>query len=58
MKAIDRINDIEMALGLGHIELNEWEAEFIDSIERQINQNKKLTWKQSKILVRIWERIG
>ena len=55
----DKINSIYRAFEVDQIELNEWESDFIESLyERTFNQNKDLSWKQTKILNRIYEKIG
>jgi hypothetical protein len=44
--------------GYGVLELTEWEASFIDSIEQQICSGKDLSFKQSSILNKIYDRIS
>lgn len=55
----NKINSIYRAFEVDQIELNEWESAFIESLyERVFNQNRDLSWKQTKILNRIYEKIG
>ncbi|WP_172417158.1 hypothetical protein [Pandoraea apista] len=37
--------------------LTDWERSFIDSIERQLAQDRPLSQKQSDTLDSIWERV-
>lgn len=37
--------------------LTDWERSFIDSIERQLAQNRALSQKQADTLDSIWERV-
>jgi hypothetical protein len=37
--------------------LNEWEAEFLDSISIRLANNLDLTFKQSSILYKLWHRV-
>lgn len=37
--------------------LNEWETEFIGSLEKQLDNNRSLSIKQIDILERIWEKV-
>lgn len=54
-------NKIETIFGaseVGQCELNEWETDFFNSIyNRVIYEDKDLSWKQSKALNKIYERI-
>jgi hypothetical protein len=36
--------------------LSAWDADFLDSIERQLDANRTLTLKQSNKLDEIWEK--
>ena len=37
--------------------LTDWERSFIDSIERQLEQDRPLSQKQADTLASIWERV-
>ena len=37
--------------------LSEWEAGFIDSINKQVEKDRSLTEKQDETLNRIWEKV-
>lgn len=37
--------------------LTEWEREFVDSVERQIELGRFLSEKQAEVLDRIWDRV-
>ena len=54
-----KISTINEASRMNCICLTEWDSEFLESIDRQLNQNgsKPLTWKQEKYLSKIYERI-
>lgn len=53
-----KIETILEAAEVCQIELNEWETDFMESIHNQVvYQNKDLSWKQSKALNKIYERI-
>lgn len=49
-------DQIENLTDFHHDKLNEWEANFIDSIQIQLSNDKMLSMKQSVILNRIHER--
>jgi hypothetical protein len=54
----EMIADIHNTNGVsGGIELDEWEEDFIDSLEDRLNSGRSLTPKQREILVAIWDRI-
>jgi hypothetical protein len=38
--------------------LSEWEMDFIDSIDDWLSKGKDLTHKQTKVLNRIFEKVG
>jgi hypothetical protein len=38
------------------VELNEWEIEFVDSIDKLLSDNKDLSFKQSKCLNKIYDK--
>lgn len=52
-----KINTIFEAERCMNIELNEWESQFLESIDIQLNDRKDLSWKQSKTLNNIWGRV-
>ena len=55
----DKIETIFGASEVGQCEMNEWETDFMETIHNQvIYQNKDLSWKQTKVLNKIYERIG
>lgn len=39
------------------VKLTDWERSFIDSIERQLAQDRALSQKQADTLDSIWERV-
>jgi len=41
----------------GHLDLNEWEINFIDSIDILLSNNSELSFKQSSCLSKIFDRI-
>lgn len=51
-----KIETIIESYNMGCTELNKWEMEFLDSLERQLSEGKELTWKQSKKLNQIYEK--
>lgn len=56
-KWITKIKTIFEANEMCCIVLTDWEMEFLDSIDKQLSESKPLTWKQSKCLNSIYERI-
>jgi len=48
---------IQFILNFGLEILTGWEKEFIDSIELQLQNNKDTTFKQQKIVLRIYEKV-
>lgn len=54
----DKFETICEANDVCQIELNEWEVDFLESIEIMLSQGKILSFKQSSILRRIYDRIG
>ena len=55
----DKIETIFGASEVGQCEMNEWETDFMETIHNQvIYQNKDLSWKQTKVLNKIYVRIG
>lgn len=52
-----KIKTIIQAYGECCINLSSWEESFLDSIEIQIAKGKDLSWKQSKCLNAIFEKI-
>ncbi len=54
----EMVEDVRSAEGcVNGIELNGWEEEFIDSIEDQLGEDRRLTEKQRDKLQEIWDRI-
>ncbi len=54
-----KIETIFEAAEVGQCEMNDWETDFMENIHnRVIYQNQDLSWKQSKTLNAIYERIG
>lgn len=53
-KKIETINE---AVQWGFLDLTGWECTFIDSIMIRLSEEKELTWKQSKCLNAIFNRI-
>ena len=51
-----KIDTVIESHNMGCTELNDWEREFIDSLERRLSEGKDLTWKQSKKLNQIYEK--
>ena len=56
-RIISKLSIIKNAVEMGCLRLNDWEIGFIDSIEIWISQEKLVTWNQSKVINRIYERI-
>ena len=52
----DRLDTIIKSLDNCCVELNEWEIEFIDSIDELLSDNKDLSFKQSKCLNKIYDK--
>lgn len=52
-----KINIIKNAIEMNCLTINDWEEEFIDSIEIRISQGKEVTWRQSKVIISIFKRI-
>lgn len=52
-----QVETIQEAYNLCLIELNNWEIEFLDSIEIQLHNKKDLSFKQSSILRKIYDKI-
>jgi len=52
----DRLDTIIKSLDNCCVELNEWEIEFIDSIDKLLSDNKDLSFKQSKCLNKIYDK--
>lgn len=50
------MDDIDMAIINGDFELNEWEAEFYESIKEQIDAGRNLTSKQINCLEKIHQK--
>lgn len=52
------IDDIRSAEGaMGGIELSQWEAEFVESIEDRLGKKASLTPFQAAKLEEIWDRV-
>jgi hypothetical protein len=52
------VEDIRSAEGcVNGIELNQWEEEFMESIEERLNAGRSLSEKQREKLQEIWDRI-
>lgn len=57
-EALKKLEDIDEATGvIGGIELNDWEAEFIESITDQIDDGRSPTHKQAASLEQIWGKV-
>jgi hypothetical protein len=54
----DKIEAIRNAENDGALELTEWEAEFVESIDDQLTDGKTLTEPQDESLHGIWRKIG
>jgi len=55
---LQMIDDIHNVIGIaGGIELDNWEEEFLDSLEDRLGEGKGLTEKQRNKLEEIWDRI-
>lgn len=52
----DKLDTIIKSLDNCCVELNKWEIEFIDSIDKLLSDNKDLSFKQSKCLNKIYEK--
>ena len=57
MTSQEKLNNIIDANNYGCITLTEWEENYIDSIGIQLADKKELSWKQTKCLNKIWEKI-
>lgn len=55
----ERYEQIEEAIQLGFLTLNDWETGFLNDMHfKHIAENlDKLTWNQQKKLIEIWEKI-
>lgn len=53
-----KLETIEEAYNLGCVELSEWEQSFIDSISIQLSDGRELSFKQSSVLGKIYDKIG
>lgn len=53
----DRFDICFEAIQIGQLKLNDWECGFFDSIGKKLSDGKTLTWKQSKTLIKLYERI-
>lgn len=47
---------IDVALIEGELELNNWESDFMDSIRKQIDEDKDLSPKQINCLEKIYQK--
>lgn len=56
-KAKEWASDIRADENGGGIELNEWEQEFIESVEDALAENRSLTPLQMEKLEEIWGRV-
>jgi len=52
-----KVNAIKEAIENKSIDLNDWEISFIDSIDIQLNSKKDISFKQSSILSKIYDKI-
>lgn len=52
----DKLDTIYQAYEFATIELNDWEVNFMDSIDKTLNDGKDLSMKQSQCLTKIYER--
>jgi len=52
----DILTLVMKAYNYGCVKINEWEKNFLSSIDRQIEDGRPLSWKQSKCLNSILER--
>ena len=53
----NKLHAIELAIEENNLEVNEWEEEFLDTISQLLSKNKDLSFKQSKCLNKICERL-
>ena len=53
----DQLQTIFESIEVCCLSPNNWEVEFLDSIELQLSQDKELSFKQSSILRKIYGRI-
>ena len=54
----EMLEDIQSSVGcVNGIELSQWEQEFIESIEEQLDEGRTLTEKQHDKLAEIWDRV-
>jgi len=55
----DKLDTILGASEVGQCEMNDWESSFFNSIYTNVfANNKDLSWKQSQVLNKIYERVG
>ena len=52
-----KVNAIKQAIENKSIDLNDWEISFIYSIDIQLNSKKDISFKQSSILSKIYDKI-
>ncbi len=52
-----KLTSIAVARCSGKLTLSEWESGFIDSINTTINNDRELSFKQSSVLNKIYEKI-
>lgn len=53
----NKINTCLEEYEIMQLKLNEWEINFLESVQKQLSENNDLSWKQIKCLNRIYERI-
>ncbi len=51
-----KLNTILKYYESNSIQLNDWELEFVDSIEKRLSEGKDLTFNQSKSLNKIYNK--
>lgn len=50
------IEDINRAISEDRFNLSEWETDFLESVEMQVNAGRSLSDKQDEVLLRIWRK--
>jgi hypothetical protein len=56
-KVDDCMSVINITVSRGGPGYNDWEKEFLESVEDQLNGGGGLTEKQEKVLQRLWDKI-
>lgn len=53
-----KLETIEEAIEVGQLDLTPWEQDFCQSVTEQLENGRDLSFKQTSIIYRLYDRIG